>query len=94
MRVMSRDDDDDDDDHEEDTKEEPRGPAFFFLLLAVVLRDILTILCAAFEQPAVAVRADKTDIICACVLRDKKMIKIIITIRCRLLMFFFPQCCV
>ena len=76
MRVMSRDDDDDDDDddhedHEEDTKEEPRGPAFFFLLLAVVLRDILTILCAAFEQPAVAVRADKT-IICACVLRDKK----------------------
>ena len=93
---MSRDDDDDDDDddHEEDTKEEPRGPAFFFLLLAVVLRDILTILCAAFEQPAVAVRADKTDIICACVLRDKKMIKIIITIRCRLLMFFFPQCCV
>ena len=72
MRVMSRDDDDDDDDdddhedHEEDTKEEPRGPAFFFLLLATVLRDILTILCAAFEQPAVAVRADKT-IICACV---------------------------
>ena len=71
---MSRDDDaddheDDDDheDHEEDTKEEPRGPAFFFLLLAVVLRDILTILCAAFEQPAVAVRADKTIIICACV---------------------------
>ena len=79
---------DDDDDHEEETKEEPRGPAFFFLL--VVLRDILTILCAAFEQPAVAVRADKTDIICACVLRDKKMIKIIIiTIRCRLF-----QCCV
>ena len=61
---------DDDDDHEEETKEEPRGPAFFFLL--VVLRDILTILCAAFEQPAVAVRADKTFIICACVLRDKK----------------------
>ena len=55
----------DDHDHEEETKEEPRGPAFFFLL--VVLRDILTILCAAFEQPAVAVRADKTIIICACV---------------------------
>ena len=55
-----------DDDHEEETKEEPRGPAFFLLM---VLRDILTILCATFEQPAVAVGADKT--MCVCV-RDKK----------------------